>query len=261
VEDVIAEIQAMKAKKVFIVDDIINGHPKHARELMEALIPLKIRWGGQGTISIADDKEMLRLARESGCVSLFIGLEGFTDAKFKKLGGNGSDPGKMLAAIGRIRDEGIAVWGAFIIGLETDTVATIRKTVELAIEARLELAQFSIMTPLPGTRLREELLARNRIVNQDWKNYGFGNLVFQPALLTPEEVKQVYHDAWKKFYSFRSIYRRLGARPFDKRQLFFWALNVGINRALSYGLKCPIKRREPEAIPHEPTVAESTKSV
>ena len=82
VEDVVTEIQSMNAKKVFIVDDIINGHPGHARELMEALIPLKIRWGGQGTINIANDEEMLRLARDSGCVSLFIGLEGFDDTGF-----------------------------------------------------------------------------------------------------------------------------------------------------------------------------------
>lgn len=236
IEDVVAEIEATGAKKIFFVDDIINGHPRHARALMEALIPLKIKWGSQATINIARDEEMLRLARESGCKFLFIGLESFLSPEFRKLGGCNAAPEKMLAAIRRIREHGIAIWGSFIVGLETDTAETIEKTVELAIEAQLEFAQFSIMTPLPGTRLREELLAQNRIFNHDWTDYTYGNLVFEPARLARREVEQVYRRAWKMFYRPRSIYRRLGGWPLDKRRLVLWTINLGINWALSYGL-------------------------
>ncbi len=246
IADVVAEIQASGARKIFFVDDIINGHPKHARELMDALIPLKITWGAQATIHIAQDREMLRLAQASGCRFLFIGLESFLSPEFRKLGGCNTAPEKMLAAIRRIRDHGIAIWGSFIVGLETDTVATIRRTVELAIEAQLDFAQFSLMTPLPGTRLRQELLAQNRIFNHDWVNYTYGNLVFEPARLTREEAKQVYHEAWKTFYRLRSISRRLGW-PLDKRRLLLWAINLGINRALSYGLTNTSNHRAPTA--------------
>jgi radical SAM superfamily enzyme YgiQ (UPF0313 family) len=247
IEDVVAEIQASGARKLFFVDDIINGHPKHARELMEALIPLKIKWGSQATINIAEDREMLRLAQAGGCTFLFIGLESFLSPEFRKLGGCNAAPEKMLAAIRRIRDHGIAIWGSFIVGLETDTVATIQKTVELAIEAQLEFAQFSIMTPLPGTRLRQELLAQNRIFNHDWVNYTYGNLVFEPAHMTREQVKQAYHEAWKAFYRLRSIYRRLGGWPFDKRRRLLWVINLGICRALSYGLNNASNHQVPRA--------------
>ncbi|GBC81578.1 Hopanoid C-2 methylase [bacterium HR10] len=236
VEDVVAEIQASGARKLFFVDDIINGHPRHARELMEALIPLRIKWGSQATITIAQDREMLRLAQESGCTFLFIGLESFLSPEFRKLGGCNAAPEKMLTAIRRIRDHGIAIWGSFIIGLETDTVATIQKTVELAIEAQLDFAQFSIMTPLPGTRLRHDLLAQGRISDHDWAHYTYGHLVFEPARMTREEVGAVYREAWRTFYRLRSIYRRVGAWPWDRRRLLLWAINLGIRWALSYGL-------------------------
>lgn len=235
IEDVLREIEASRAKKIFFVDDIINGHPRHARELMEAMIPLKIAWGAQATINIAEDRDMLRLAAASGCKFLFIGLESFLSAEFRKLGCNAA-PEKMLAAIRRIRDHGIALWGSFIVGLETDSVATVQKTVELAIEARLDFAQFSLMTPLPGTRLRQDLLAENRIVDHDWAHYTYGNLVFEPARMTTREIKQVYRDAWRTFYRLGSIYRRLGGWPLDTRRLLLWAINLAINRALSYAL-------------------------
>lgn len=214
---------------------------------MEALIPLKIKWGSQATITMAQDQEMLRLAQASGCKFLFIGLESFLSPEFRKLGGCNAAPEKMLAAIRRIRDHGIAVWGSFIVGLETDTVVTIQKTVDLAIEAQLDFAQFSLMTPLPGTRLRQDLLAQNRIFNHDWVNYTYGNLVFEPARLTREEVEQMYHAAWKSFYRLRSIYRRLGGWPWDKRRLLLWTINLGIKWALTYGLNNALNHPAVEA--------------
>src|SRR5204863_6693805 len=71
VSDIVREIAGLRARgqKWFVfVDDNIIGNPKWSKELFKALIPLKITWGGQTTLGVARDPEVLELARKSGCL-------------------------------------------------------------------------------------------------------------------------------------------------------------------------------------------------
>ncbi|MDR3363818.1 MAG: B12-binding domain-containing radical SAM protein, partial [Clostridiales Family XIII bacterium] len=85
-EDVVAEVRALKESGqlkwnfVFFSDDNICGDPEYAKRLFRALIPLKIRWGSQCSITAAGDEELLSLARRSGCRAFAIGLESISDA-------------------------------------------------------------------------------------------------------------------------------------------------------------------------------------
>ena len=265
VVDVINEIKASGTKKMFFVDDIINGHLKHAKELLRAMIPLKIQWGSQATINFGDDPELLRLARESGCRFLFIGLESFVSKDFRKLGGKHIKAERLMASLQHIREEGIAIWGAFIIGLESDTLESVHKTVKLAIEAQLDFAQFSIMTPLPGTQLHDQLDAAGRIYDRNWRNYSYGKLVFHPETMTHAEVEHAFTDSWRTFYKPWNIFKRhsigslfrsggllrkllkiYGLRRLVIRQMILWGSNFGVHHALSYTFK---NRPEPKTFP------------
>ena len=72
VEDVLAEVESLprsnllRRKVVAFVDDNIAAHPRRAKELFRGLIPMKIRWGSQASITIAGDEELVALAAESG---------------------------------------------------------------------------------------------------------------------------------------------------------------------------------------------------
>src|SRR2546430_10206153 len=57
------------------VDDLHNSNRAYCRELWAALKPLNIKWGCQSTLFLGDDEEMVKLAAESGCVSVFVGME------------------------------------------------------------------------------------------------------------------------------------------------------------------------------------------
>jgi radical SAM superfamily enzyme YgiQ (UPF0313 family) len=72
---VVEDIKQSGSKTFLILDDNVAGHPEYSKELFEALIPLGIEWVGQSSISLAKDKEMLKLCRLSGCAALFFGLE------------------------------------------------------------------------------------------------------------------------------------------------------------------------------------------
>ena len=55
-------------------DDNIIAKPDRAKQLFEALMPMKLQWIGQGDLSMAKDPEMLDLMRRSGCIGMFVGI-------------------------------------------------------------------------------------------------------------------------------------------------------------------------------------------
>ncbi len=52
---------------------------KFAKELFERMIPLNKAWVGQASINIVNDKELMKLARKSGCKGLLVGFESMTE--------------------------------------------------------------------------------------------------------------------------------------------------------------------------------------
>jgi len=81
------------------------------------MIPLRLKWAGQGPVSLAEDLELLRLMRRSGCVGLLIGFESVqkeTHDGMKKIKSLKID---FSEAIRRFHDEGIAILGLSFSGL------------------------------------------------------------------------------------------------------------------------------------------------
>lgn len=235
VAEVVEEIRALPSRYFFFVDDIINGAPRRARELFRALIPLNTRWAGQATPNLADNEELLALAAESGCRVLFLGFETFSDQKLKKLGAPEKWQDNFLRTVKKIHDRGIAIWGAFVIGFDSDTPETVVETVRLAKEAGLDFAQFSVLTPLPGTAMYSDYVRAGRILNHDWSAYSLGQVVFEPALMDVVTLKKTTYGAWREFYSLGSTYRRLPLWPFKQREIILWLLNLGIRKAVNHG--------------------------
>ena len=75
VRDVIAEIDSIASPHLFFVDDSFGLKRNAAKKLVREMIPLNRLWVGQGTISLAQDLELLKLMRLSGCKPLLIGFE------------------------------------------------------------------------------------------------------------------------------------------------------------------------------------------
>src|SRR5512141_1325811 len=75
VEEVIAEIEAIDSPHLFFVDDALGLNRKAAKELFTEMIPLRRQWLAQGTVSLAEDPELLGLMRRAGCMGLLIGFE------------------------------------------------------------------------------------------------------------------------------------------------------------------------------------------
>jgi radical SAM superfamily enzyme YgiQ (UPF0313 family) len=209
IPDVIKEIKQLRKHAItFFVDDNITGSPRYARELFKALAPLNIRWFGQSSVLIARDRELLRLAASSGCLALFIGFESLSSSNLKEVGKSTNHVEDYSAAIRKIHDSGIGIVGAFIFGFDADDDGVFEETVDFIERNKLELASFSILTPLPGTRLYKRVQEQGRIIERDWAKYTCGEVVFRPKLLTVDQLQSGYYWARKQIYSYGSIFQR-----------------------------------------------------
>jgi radical SAM superfamily enzyme YgiQ (UPF0313 family) len=211
VHSVVDEVKALHTKFVAFVDDNIAGSHPHAKQLFAALAPLKVRWICQAPIGIGKDFELLKLMRKAGCRGVFVGFESIVPDCLKEVGKSFNVVEKFKDYVKRIHDNGISVEGAFIFGFDHDNKDSFKRTLDFIVKAKIDFAQFGILTPFPGTKLYQKLRRENRIITEDWEKYDIAHTVFKPTNLTPEELDEGRRWIEDQFYSFRSSARRMSS--------------------------------------------------
>ncbi|MDO8426325.1 MAG: radical SAM protein [Deltaproteobacteria bacterium] len=208
VKDVIEEIKGFDTKDFFFVDDNIAGRPKYAKELFKELIPLKLRWGSQASITMAKDPELLKLYAKSGGKYVFIGFESLSQKNLEKMHKGWNSAKGYKEAIKKIHDAGINILGSFVFGLDEDDKTVFKNTFDFIMETGIDAAQFHILTPLPGTVTYGVLEKEGRIIDRDWAKYHTGEVVFQPKSMTIDDLQNGYYWIFRKTYTINNILKR-----------------------------------------------------
>lgn len=210
-ESVLEELTRYKGKNIFFCDDNFAAKPELTKELLRGIIENGIklkRWGAQLRVDAARDDELLSLMKRSGCGIVYIGFESINPATLE--GYNKQQTVEDIEeAICRFHDYGIRIHGMFVFGADTDTVDTIRETAIFALNSRIDSIQFMTLTPFPNTPFYDKLETEGRILTRDWSLYDGHHTVFQPALLSPEELQFETIKAMKSFYSLKNILQNL----------------------------------------------------
>lgn len=178
-----------------------NSLVNHAywKELLGQLKGKKLRWFTETDLSVAEDKELLDLMRESGCAQVLIGLESpvkealqglelRSDWKFKRFA-------QYKEAIQTIQSRGITVNGCFVVGLDGHGPDIFDQVFSFVKEVELYEVQITILTPFPGTPLYTRLEQTNRLIEpRNWRKCTLFDINFQPANMSVEEL----HDRFKR---------------------------------------------------------------
>ncbi len=248
VEKVIAEVEALPRGFMFVDDNIIADRA-WARDLFEALVPLKKRWISQCDIEIADDAELLALARRAGCCGLFIGIETTSAGNLAALGKEFNDASRMSTRLARIRRAGIGVQAGVIVGCDGDDVGAFERTLAFLERSRIDALQLNILTPLPGTPMFEEFRRDGRILDTDWSLYDFRHVVIRPARMTPVQLQAGADWLYREFYRPWRIARRTLRDLFALGPVAAW-LVLRLNRTYRYdNLREGIVGRNPARAP------------
>ena len=208
VANVLKDIQACGTRHVLFIDDNFAGNPAYTRELLNAMRGLNLKWNAAVTTAIADDMELLDLMAETGCQSLFIGFESINDDALRGVHKNNrfSQYERLVQAIHK---RGIMINASMVFGLDGDNRTVFDRTLAWLEQNKIETLTSHILTPYPGTALYRRMEEAGRITDRDLNRYNTAHVVFQPEQLTAEELYRGYLRMYRRFYSFRSILRRL----------------------------------------------------
>jgi radical SAM superfamily enzyme YgiQ (UPF0313 family) len=210
VHKVLEEIRAIKRvwPRPFIefADDNTFVNKTHAKALMRALAPERIRWFTETDIAVADDPELLTLMREAGCVEVLIGLESphFDGLEGVELRRNWKQ-GRVATyheAIERIQSAGITVNGCFVLGMDMDGPSVFDDIATFVEESGLFEVQVTVLTPLPGSALYDRFKREGRLIaDGQWNRFTLFDVTFEPASMPVSELETGLVELGKRLYT------------------------------------------------------------
>jgi radical SAM superfamily enzyme YgiQ (UPF0313 family) len=181
---VVEEIEGIDNNRLFIVDNSLAQDDEWLKALFREIAPLKKKWISH---PIRDDEEILDLAAEAGCWYTYQAIV--------------DDSDYIRSRIERVKQRGIGVEGTVLLGLDDHDEDYAKRIVDFLLEIDLDLAEFTILTPFPGTPIRRQLEGEGRILHDDWLRYTGGEVVFQPKRVSVEALQEMYEYAWETFYA------------------------------------------------------------
>ncbi len=217
IADILAEIERQERRWLFFVDDNFLANRKAAKDILRALVPLKIRWISQASIDMADDPELMDLVEASGCLGTVTGFESLDPRnlaamrKTPNLRGGGWDHYQKQVEV--LRRHHLQTWASFTLGHDHDTSASIAELYDFAVRNRFCFAAFNILMPYPGTPLYKRLAEEDRLLwDGKWwlhPDYRFYQAAFVPKCMTPEALTEQVFECHRKWNSAGSIFQRV----------------------------------------------------
>ncbi len=232
---IVDDIKKSKHRYTFLVDDNLVADRKNAMRLFEDITPLNIKWAGQGTLSMAKDEKLLRTMKKSGCEIILIGFESLNKANLEQMNKSFNYAiGERDELVKRIHDAGIGIYATFVFGYDNDDERTVNDALEFAKKHNFYTAAFNHLLPFPNTALYDRLKADNRLIYDKWwlaDGYNYGELAFEPKLVSAEKMSTLCRDARKEFASPKTVLSR-GFASLGRTSPLMWGLFWGMNLRL-----------------------------
>jgi len=222
IERIVRAHHAQGNTHIFITDDNFARHPDWER-IADRLIDLKENHGIRLSLKIQTDTAAFRIPRfiekvtHAGVRRVFIGLESVNPVNLRATGKYQNQLREYRKMLQMWRDHGALTYAGYIIGFPDDTYESIMKDVEfLKRELPLDLAEFFIMTPLPGSKDHQRYYLDKVPMARDTNLYDTAHVCMDHPRMSREELERAYRDAWRSFYSKEHlktlIFRRKGPR-------------------------------------------------
>jgi len=200
-------------RQFFFYDDNYVSDRDWTKRLMRLLSTLDVRVYAQARVDFAWldrvggllDHSLLEEMRRGGGSVLYIGYETIDEATasswHKGYRGQGSLRQRLLEDTRVLHDNGFWIHGMFVVGPE-HTENTLEQIVDFSQEAKIESIQLSILTPLPGTPLFEEMCPHLVLTDfpQDWDYYDGTHCVYANSRLGIRGLQQAVLEAHRRFY-------------------------------------------------------------
>lgn len=207
VEKLVRMNWAQGIHKFFITDDNFARN-KDWEAIFDRLIELKERDGIPLGLMIQVDTlchkipNFIEKSRRAGVTRVFIGLENVNPDNLtaaKKNQNKITEYRKMLLAW---KAQGIMTLAGYILGFPADTPESIRRDIAIIQEELpLDVIEFFILTPLPGSEDHQVLWKKNVEMDADLNIYDVEHVCTAHPKMSKQEWEDIYHEAWALYYS------------------------------------------------------------
>jgi radical SAM superfamily enzyme YgiQ (UPF0313 family) len=208
-ENVLAEwrhlVEDLGAQEIGILDDTANINVKRLMKLSDLLIANNLNhvpWiFVNGIRANLASRDLLARMKEAGLKRTAFGVE-TGDPDILESINKRVDLDTIRQAFKNAREVGLETIGFFIIGLPGETEETMDRTIRFACELDPLIANFSMMTPYPGTMVYEMVKQNGHFLMEDWDDYVFfeGKARYEMGDLTAELVERKWREAYRRFY-------------------------------------------------------------
>ena len=221
-------VDKYRVQHIAFTDDEFTANWKFVREFVSELKSrnLNVTFSCGARVDHVN-KEIMKLLYDNGCTALYFGVESASQETLNRIGKKITVEQAKRVFQWKKELGGFAT-GAFILGFPWETVDDMKATVDFAIKLDPDYAQFTALTPYPGTPLWDFAVKHNLIVDWNWEHYTTVRPVMRGFHFTAEQLGRMLVYAYRKFYL------RWGFVSHEIKAGRFWDLfNVLAREALS----------------------------
>lgn len=211
VEAIIRANHRLGIKRYFITDDDFARN-KHWEAIFDRIIQLRERDGIKISFILQVDTASHRIPRfvekagKAGCRKVFIGLENVNPQTLKDTGKKQNQVHEYREMLQAWRKANAVTYAGYIVGFPNDTYESVMRDVEvLKRDLPLDLVEFFVLTPLPGSEDHQRLVKDGAWLEPDMNQYDTEHPCSAHPKMSHEEWMRAYHDAWRSFYTWEHI--------------------------------------------------------
>jgi len=209
VADELAAIRANDQRPtVELADDNTFAGRRDPRELFDVLKGVNVRYFTESDWRIGERPEVLEGLADSGCVQVLVGIESLV-SRHAGMGAKRATNERVMRAVEKIQQAGVAVIGCFILGADGETRESIDDLVRFLESCPLADVQLTVQTPFPGTALYRQLLSHGRLRPEcGWRHFSLFDVTYQPDGMSAVELQDAFHAAVREVFSPVNTQRR-----------------------------------------------------
>ena len=215
VERIVRANVAQGVFRFFITDDNFARN-RNWEAIFDRLIKLREEDGLNIRIFIQVDTlchkipRFIEKAARAGCRRVYIGLENINPDNLidaKKRQNRISEYRVMLHAW---RAQKTITYAGYILGFPRDTPERIEHDIRVLMEELpIDLLEFFILTPLPGSEDHQKLYSQGAWTDPDMNKYDLEHVVSRHGIMSADDWQGIYRKAWDLYYSPSHIERLL----------------------------------------------------
>ncbi len=200
VDEIEELVRKYQLKFVEFIDDTMTLNGKRAESIAREIIRrrLDISWGFGSRVDLVTE-DMLKLFKRAGCIMFYMGIESGSERIIRALK-KGISLDQVKRAIACAKKAGIETTGTFILGSPWESRDDAVRTINFAKSCGIDFAQFTVLTPYPGTEAYEMACREGLLEESEWAKFTTIHPVMRTRHLGRDELAKLVGDAYKSFY-------------------------------------------------------------